>query len=190
MKEYDFDPYGLPTELRAAIGLAIAGSVQTETILNDAIGGCLGMDSEYTIAITQHMPLPLKLSVLHSVAEIRLDDLDDLDELDALLANVKTAFDKRNAIAHESFARQKLDKTLHRVAQKARVRVEIELTPVTVEEVINDATFIIDAGLALWTFLGLRGLLPDIPSGNRPRGHKSRAARKKRRETLQKPKKR
>jgi hypothetical protein len=178
---YDFNPYKLSPDLLSAIGLTIASASQTEEILNMAIGGMLGLDSEYTIAVTQHMPLPLKLSVLHSAAEIRLDDLDALDELDTVLDEVKSALDKRNEVAHDSWARVPGTEETHRIKQKARVRVEVELHPVEVEAIITDARAINQAGLNLVSFLSAHGLHPIIPEGSRPRGHKTKAARKARR---------
>jgi hypothetical protein len=179
--QYNFDPLNLPSNLRAAIGLAVAAASQTEDIINQAIGGCLGIDGEYTIAVTQHMPIPLKLSVLYSAAEIRLDDLDDLDKLDELLATVKDTLDKRNAIVHDSWAVEAQTRKAHRISQKARVRVEAESNPITVDEVVGDAVSILDAGLALYEFFSDRNLLPQPLTGMRPRGHKSKAARKARR---------
>ena len=68
---YDFDPRNLPEELLAAIGLTIASFVQIEGHLQSAIAGCAGIDIEYGKAITTHMSMPLKISVLRSVAEIQ-----------------------------------------------------------------------------------------------------------------------
>jgi hypothetical protein len=52
------------------------------------------------------------------------------------------------------------------------------------EEIIKDADFIYDAGMALHTFLSERGLLPPFPPKPRPRAHKSKAARKARRKKM------
>ena len=67
---YDYDPRNLPQEVLAAIGLAVTSSAQTEDIMEFAIHGCIGIDSEYGRAITTHMPAPLRFSVLRSVAEM------------------------------------------------------------------------------------------------------------------------
>jgi hypothetical protein len=178
--EFDLSPSKLPQDLLAAIGAVVSASSQTENVLNHAIAGCIGIDAEYMIAVTQHMPLPLKFSVLYSTAEIRIDDLDALDELDRLAADVKAALDQRNGIVHDSWAVSKKDGVLFRISQSARIRVELDAIPIAIEEVVKVGATVEAAGLALMKFLMLQGLLPPMPSG-KPRGHKSRAARKKRR---------
>jgi hypothetical protein len=177
---HDFDPRNLPQELLTAIGLAIASAAQTESIVDMAIAGCAGVDGEYGSAITTHMAMPLKLSVLRSVAEIRIDDLDHLDELDVILDDIERAFQKRNIIAHQQWYRDGRTGAPHTVKQTARTRLDIDLVPVTVDEVRRSAGSIYQSGMALMTFLGLRNLVPALPSG-KPRGHKSRSARKARR---------
>ena len=102
-KEYDFDPYNLPSDLLHAIGLLIASSGQTEDIFESAVAGCLGLDVEYGLAVTTHISMPLRVSVLKSAAEIRIDDLDALDELDEIIEVIEDAFSKRNAVAHNLF---------------------------------------------------------------------------------------
>jgi hypothetical protein len=177
----EFSPSRLPENLCAAIGHVVAASSQTEAILNDAIAGCLGLDAEYMVAVTQHMTLPLKYSVLNAVAEIRLD-VRELDELDKLIAAVSDALEKRNGIVHDSWATNEVTGKLLRVKQSARNSVKTELVPVAVEQVLADAKEIEAAGLALVEFLDKQDLLPLVPP-LRPRGHKTREARKKRRKT-------
>jgi hypothetical protein len=178
--DFDFSPSRLPENLRAAIGYVVAASTQTESTISHAIAGCLGIDAEYMIAVTQHMPLPLKFSVLYSVAEIRLNDLDALDELDKLAGSAKSALEQRNAVVHDSWAVSKKDGSIYRISQSARTRVEADMVSVTVDEVVKVARAVENSGLALVNFLSVHNLFPAVPLG-RPRGHKSRAARKKRR---------
>lgn len=182
-KEYDYDPRNLPKELLESIGLAIAGASQTEDIISLAIGGCLGVEIEYYIAATTHMTLPLKFSVLRSAAEIRIDNLDDLDELDRLLDDIDKALGKRHDIAHGEWCRDPETEQLFRVKKVARMSVNAEMAPVTPESVRADALAIYQAGLNLMTFIADRGLLPTFPAEKRPRAHKTKAARKKRRQT-------
>lgn len=184
MKEYDFDPRNLPQEALAAIGLAVASSAQTESMIEMAIAGCAGVDIEYGGAITTHMAAPLRFSVLRSVAEIRINDLDDLDELDCLLDNCKDAFDARNGIAHHTWCQDPDSHDLFTVKQTARARYEMDLIPMTVDQVKLDAAFIYWAGMDLMTFLQRTGLLPSFPPPGRTRAHKSKAARKTRRKKL------
>ena len=178
---YDFDPRNLPQDLLAAIGLAITCSAQTEGMVDDAIHGCLGVDIEYGMATTTHMPIPLKFSVLRSTAEIRIDDLDALDVLNNILSEVKTAFDKRNDLAHNKWCSHPETGEIFRTKVTARSRLEGELLPMSIDGIKSDALFIYSAGIRLHQFLSIQGLLPAFPSGSRPRDHKSKAARKKRR---------
>ena len=137
------------------------------------------------MAVTTHMPVPLKFSILRSAAEIRLSDLDALDELDNLLDTLKSALEKRNDAAYSSYCRHPSG-SVHRVEETARVRLEAQYVPTTIKSVQEDARAIHQAALALMTFLMRHGLLPLIPMKARPRGHKSKAARKQRKAQLKK----
>lgn len=179
-KEYDFNPYNLPQELMVAIGLVTANAAQTESVIEWAIAGCLGVDTEYGAAATTHMPMPLRFSILRSVAEIRIDDLDALDELDDLLEQAEKAYDKRNQTVHHPWCRDPISNNLFRYKETSRQRYVIDLVPVTVDQVKADALFIYKAGMDLMSFLLARKLIPP-PTPVRPRWHKSKAERKKRR---------
>jgi hypothetical protein len=180
-KEYDFDPRNLPQDLLAAIGLVTASAAQTETIVQDAIAGCLGVDSEYGAATTTHMAAPLRDSVLRSVAEIRIDDLDALDELDQLLDQINAAYGKRNAIVHHTWCRDPDTGKVFTVKETARTRYEIDLLEMSVDQVKSDALFVYRAGMELMNFLIARRLLPPFTPASRFRDHKTKAERKKRR---------
>ncbi len=177
---YDFDPRNLPSELLSAIGLAIASFAQTEKVMESAIAGCLGVDSEFGAALTTHMPAPLRFSILKSVAEIRIDELDVLDELDELLAELEIAFNKRNDLAHNQWCREPTTGDLFTVKEKARKRYEMDFLPMTINGVKSDALFIYRVGMDFMTFLLAHDLFPELPPV-RPRAHKSKAARKVRR---------
>ncbi len=179
VEEFDPDPEILPSELLTAIGLAVASAAQTENYINFAIGACLGLDLEYQIAVTQHMALPLKFSVLRAVAEIRFDDVDALDELDDLLTSVETALQKRHAIVHDCWVISDRDNKPRRFSISARNSVRVKSVKVTVEEVIRDAKSIASAGYQLMNFIGKHLSVPNVVPG-RSRFHKTRAVRKKR----------
>jgi hypothetical protein len=181
-KEYDFDPRNLPQKLLAAIGLMTASAAQTENCVDTAIAGCLGIDVEYGQAVTTHMTAPLRDSVLRSAAEIRIDDLDALDELDALLDTINEAFKKRNAVVHHAWCRDPETNAVFTVKETARTRVETDLLPMSVDSVERDALFVYQAGMDLYSFLMRHSLFPPFQPADRFRGHKSKAARKKRRE--------
>ena len=57
----------------------------------------------------------------------------------------------------------------------------MDLLPMSIKRVERDALFVYDAGMKLMDFLLRRDLAPAAPKF-RPRDHKSKAARKKRRE--------
>jgi hypothetical protein len=143
-----------------------------------AIMGCLGVDAEYGMAVTTHMALPLKVQVLKSVAEIKLNNPDDLDTLDTLLTNIENALGKRHSVAHDGWCRNPATNETFRTKITARGSLQAELVPVTAASVEKDAKVIHDAGMALAIFVQEQGLIPPIPSA-RPRGHKTKAARKK-----------
>lgn len=179
-KEYDFDPRNLPQDLLAAIGLVITSSAQTEQLFESAIAGCLNLDVEYGAIVTTHMPMPLRFSILRSAAEIRIDDLDVLDDLDELLDRVTKAFDKRNTVIHNQWYRDPETNALFAIKETARTRYEMELIPMSVDGVKSDALLIYQVGMDLMMFLTAHSLFPEIPPV-RPRAHKSKAARKVRR---------
>jgi len=183
-KVYDFDPRNLPQDMLAAIGLMTASAAQTEGVVEMAIACFLDIDVEYGQAVTTHMAMPLRFSVLRSSAEIRIDDLDTLDELDNIVDGIEEAFGKRNGVVHYSWCRNPDTNEIFTVKDTARTRVETELIPMTVDHVKRDAIFVYDAGMSLMAFLMRNGFKQKLPPINRVRGHKSRAARKKRREAI------
>jgi hypothetical protein len=157
-------------------------AAHTETWIDEAIAGCLGLDVEYGRAVTTHLTMPLRFSILRSAAEIRLDDLDALDELDVLLDRLEEAFNKRNPIVHHVWCRDPETGSVFMIKETARRRVEIESIPMSVDQVRSDALFVYDAGIALLSFLRAHNLVPLLPIAPRPRAHKSKEERKKRRE--------
>jgi hypothetical protein len=181
-KEYDFDPRNLPEKLRAAIGLMTTAAAQTEGAVEWAIAGCLGIDTEYGAAVTTHMAMPLRFSALRSAAEIRIDDLDALDELDNLIEELEEAFNKRNAIVHHTWCRDPTNGDVFTVKATARTSVVLDLVPMSIDGVKSDALFMYHAGMKVMSFLMRHRLVP-APTPLRPRGHKNKAARKKRRES-------
>jgi len=177
-KVYDFDPRNLPPDLLQAIGLGMASAAQTESFIETAIWGCLGVDAEYGMAVTTHMAAPLRFSVLKSVAEIRINSIPLLDELDEIVRELDCALVKRNTFAHHSWARDPETGQLFTVTGESRSSLKVDLLPKTVDEVKIDALAIYNAGIRLWEFLIKANLVPAFPP-YRPRGHKTKDARKK-----------
>ena len=149
-----------------------------------AIGGCLGIDVEYNAAVTTHMSAPMRDNVLRAAAEIRIDNVDALDMLDKILDGVNDAFRRRNAYVHHSWCLDPETGQVFTVKQEARGSVDSELIPVTVNKIKEDAIFIYGAGMSLMRFITRHKLFPTFPAQLRPRGHKTKAARKKRRKNL------
>jgi hypothetical protein len=182
LEDYDFDPRNLPQDLLAAIGRMTTSAAHTESCVDEAIAGCLGIDYEYGQAVTTHMTMPLRFDVLRSAAELRIDDLDALDELDALLGRLDEAFKKRNAVVHHMWCRDPKTGDAFMVKETARQRVDIQAIPMSTDQVKDDALFVYDAGMDLFWFLKAHNLLPPFPTALRPRWHKSKKERRQRRE--------
>jgi hypothetical protein len=181
-KEYDWNPYTLPSNMLEAIGMVTACYAQSEAILQDAIAGCARVDFQTGKAITTHMAMPLRFDVLRAVGEINVDDLDALDELDEHLEQFAIATQKRNAVSHNRWCRDPATGEVFTVKDSARGTLRSDLVPTTVEQVRADAQFIYEVGMKLFVFLKRHKLMPGLPHNLAPRGHKTKAARKKRRE--------
>jgi len=182
--EFDFYPYSLPPDFLQAIGLVTAAAGQTESQIEELIAGCLGIDFEYGMAVTLHMAMPQRFNAARAVAEIRLDDLDALDQLDKLLDRAEKAFEDRNSVVHHRWAFEPATGSVFLVKQSARRRVESEVAEMTVAEINKIAREMYDVGMDLYAFSKKHSLLAAFPPVSRPRHHKSRAARKARREAL------
>ena len=180
LEYYDFDPRNLPQDLLAAIGLMTTSAAHTESVVDEAIAGCLGIDYEFGQAVTTHMTMPLRFDVLRSAAELRIDDLDALDALDVLLGRLKEAFAKRNAVVHHMWCCDPETGNIVMVKETAREQVDIKSIPMSVDQVKDDALFVYETGVALFSFLKAHNLLPPFPTALRPR--KSQEERKKHRE--------
>ena len=163
-KHYDVDPRNLPQDLLAAIGLMTTSAAYTESCVDEAIAGCLGVNVEYGQAVTTHMPMPLRFNVLRSAAELRIDE-DALDELDVLLSRLKEAFDKRHPVVHHMWCRDPETGNTVMVKETARKRVAMKTIPMSADQVKVDALFVYDAGIALFSFLKAHNLLPPFPTG-------------------------
>lgn len=183
-KEYDYDPRNLPQDLLSAIGLVAACSAHTESIVQEGIAGCAGLEVDYGLAITTHMSAPLREDTFKALAHIKIDDADALDELDEHLADIKTAFGKRNAYLHNLWCRDPDTGECFTTVVRARGEIDVELVPMTATAARADANFIYDAGMHLMLFLRLRDLLPPFPTEPRIRAHTRKAARKVRRKKL------
>lgn len=161
----DFDPRNLPTEFHAAIGLAVTGWLQTESVLAAAVSGVLGTDASVGMAVTEHIPVPLRLNVLRSVSKLRLNPAQQAS-LEDKIADVELAHRKRNALVHHQWS---YDRTLMRYVVIGDGEALPELKPKTIAEIEEDAEFIYDSGMGLMTFLIMADLLPQARHPATPR---------------------
>ncbi|QKC89678.1 hypothetical protein EB230_15620 [Mesorhizobium sp. NZP2234] len=180
-RNLDFDPRNLPKEYLEAIGMACTCYAQTEDHIQMAIAGLLGVDMEIGWAVTTHMTLPLRESVLKSLTDIKFDDLSDVEEFDRLLAKVSEAANKRNQIVHHMWCIDEDTKEVFQVRAQARARVNVDVMPVSLEAIRADAGFIYNAGIELFRFIMTKNLLPTLPSRTRARFDKRKAIKDKRR---------
>src|SRR5258708_10037841 len=135
------------------MGVMMTGAAQTEFCVETGIAGCVGIDAEYGQAITTHMAMPLRFSVLKSAAEIRIDDLDALDELDDLIERLEQAFGKRNDIVHHAWCRDPDTNKVFTVKESARVSVQTDLIPMSVNQLKNNPLFLYQPRMNLISFL-------------------------------------
>jgi hypothetical protein len=157
---YDFDPNNVPPEYLQAVGLVAMASASTESAMSDVIGGLCGLDNIEALALSTHMSVPLKDHVARALIELNAGSIEILDQVDDLLDDVTDAMDRRNAIIHnELITDPKTGQILsHRL--KARGSVQLELRPISVEEIKEDARLIYEAGLNLIAFMGMLGIHP------------------------------
>lgn len=174
----DFEPLSLPQEHLAAIGLMSAAASSTDSIIEMAIAGMLGIDGEQGYAVTAHMSAPLRASVLKSAAEIVLEDPRALDALDDIMEEIRVAVVERNDVVHGSWCVRHSDGTVFLVQQEARTHVAMSSRPVTVDEIESKALALYDAGMNLMRFLIAVDKVPVLPRADRRRGVNTPKARK------------
>lgn len=177
--DLDYDPRNIPPEFLRAIGLVAACQAQTDHIVEMAIIGCLGVQSQYGLSVTTHMNGPQRDHLLRAVAEIRIDNLDALDELDRILDAIKTTAKKRHSAVHNQWGISPSEDKVYTSKITARGSLQAETIPITVKEIEEDALAIYGAGIRLIEFLMANKLIPSV-GPHASRAHKSKAARKKR----------
>ncbi len=179
---YDFDPHNLPSEYLRAVGLVAMASAQTEHILGQFIGALLKIDGIQSLALTSHMSIPLRDNIIRAVAELDAPNIKELDRIDDLMDAVTSAFDKRNTILHNSFVIHPETKEVLSWRLKTKGSMQLELKPVTVNEMEQDATALYEVGMDIVRFMDSRGLCPYHRTKplNAPinRGKKARAERR------------
>lgn len=157
---YDFDPHNLPPEYLRAIGLVVASSAQTEHVLQDFIGGLLGIDSIQSIALATHMNNPLKDNIIRTLAEIDAPTIKELDKIDELLDAVNAALDKRNIIVHNPLMTHPDTGEVFSHILNARGAIKLELKRILSSEIEQAAEDIYKSGMNIMEFMITRNLFP------------------------------
>lgn len=159
---YDFDPRNLPPEYLRAVGLVAMASAQTESIMQDFIGALVGADNIETMALTTHMAGPLKDHVARAMIELNASAAAVVDDVDDLFDAIEGALGKRNTIVHNPLIRNPETGEILSHRFKARGSLQLELRPITVAEIEEDAALIYEAGVSLMQYMILRGIAPAI----------------------------
>jgi hypothetical protein len=157
---YDFDPRNLPPELLRAVGLITAASAQTEHIMQEFIGGLLGIDAMEAIALTNHMAGPLKDQVARALIELNGTSAWSVDTVDDLLDAIKAATDKRNILVHNALARHPETGEVFSIRYQARGSLSVSMQRVNIEQIEKDAALIYEAGINLMRFMLAFGITP------------------------------
>jgi len=178
---FDFDPRNAPPDVLQAIGLIAMAAAQTESVVQQLIGGLLGIDNIQTIALGAHMAAPLKDHVARALAELAAPTLQDLDELDGILDGVNAAYALRNVAVHNALAIDPQG-TVFSLRESARGSLQVTLKPIDVEQLSKDAALIYEAGMTLMSFMLRVGLGPThrtkLIRETPKRGQKAREARR------------
>lgn len=155
---YDFDPRNLPEGYLKAVGLVVTASSQTEDCMKDLLGGLLGIDNMDTLAVAHHMAFPLKEQVIRALAELRTNQAAFVDEIDDLLDTVKEAMNRRNVIVHNPLMRNPDTNEVFSHRMRARGSLQLELRPITIDEIEEDATLIYEVGMSIIQFMQFFGI--------------------------------
>ena len=165
MTKYDNDPSAIPDDLAAEIGRVAIASSFTEGAVETALREIGGLDAFVGASITTHMNAPTRDNALRAIASVRIQSEEVRQELFLILDEVKRAFDKRNAIVHHAWVTERATGKVYRLQISARGKIVVREFPVTVEEVNQTAVSVHEAGLALYTFLGLNGFTKGLDIG-------------------------
>lgn len=157
---YDFDPRNLPNEYLRAVGLVAMAAAQTEDIVGTFIGCLLGADNIETLAVTTHMTGPLRDHVARALIELNATTAAVVDDVDDLLDAIEAAMAKRNVLVHNPLIRHPDTGEIFAHRLKARGSLQLELRPITVQEIEEDAALIYEAGITLQKYMMLNGIGP------------------------------
>lgn len=157
---YDFDPNNLPPEYLASIGLVVASASQTDHVMRDFIGSYLGIDMAESLALGAHMSTPMKDDIIRALVELNAPGASDVDELDDILDRVRKIAARRNAVAHNAFARHPETGQVFTVRERARGSLQVEMKPIEVAELNEIAAEMHASGMSLMEYMMARGIGP------------------------------
>ena len=182
MTVYDFDPNNLPPDYLAAIGLVVASASQTDHIMRDFIGSYLGVDIAESLALGAHMSTPMKDDIIRALVELNALCASDVDDLDDILDRVREATARRNAVAHNAFARHPETGQVFSLRERARGSLQVDMKPIQAAELNLIAAEVYASGTALMEYMMVRGI--GLRNREQPireplnRGRKARQARR------------
>jgi hypothetical protein len=154
---YDFNPNNIPDEYLKAIGRIMLCAAQAEDCVRTAIGVFLKIDNVETLALTTQLSTPLKNKILRAVAELNSASASMVDDLDDILDNINAGMERRNAVAHRSLCKNPESNEILIWKEKVRDSIELELKPITVNELNEIADNLLKASDELTAFLGRVG---------------------------------
>ncbi len=129
------------------------------------------------------MSIPLKDEIIRTLAELDAPNILELDKIDDLMDAVRDALNKRNVIVHNAFVIHPDTGEVLSHRLKARGSLQLELKPITTQQIREDAALIYEVGMDVMRFMISRGLSPTYRTTPlREPVNRSKKARAKRRD--------
>lgn len=150
---YDFDPNNIPDDYLRAVGRIIQCAAHAEDSVRTAIGVFLKIDNIETLALTTQMSNPLMDQILRAVAELNAANARMVDDLDDILDTISAGLVQRNAAAHKSLCRNPQNGEVLMWREKVKGSVELELKPITVDDLNGVADLLLEASNELTQFV-------------------------------------
>ena len=150
---YDFHPDNIPEAYLKAIGRIMLCAAQAEDCVRTAIGVFLKIDNIETLALTTQLSTPLKDKIIRAVAELNSASASMVDDLDDILDKINTGMERRNAVAHRSLCKHPETNEILIWKEKVSGSIDLELKPITVEELNEIAENLLEASHELTLFL-------------------------------------
>lgn len=150
MKVFDFDPRNLPDAHLRAIGLVVAASAQTESIVAQVIGMLVGLRTVDCVAVTAQMGTNLRLDVAETLIREKVEP-DDLKEacLEALAA-VRIAIGARNGIIHRDWMRDPDTGEVRGSKTTAKGSIKVKIPDSSTTAIEAQAAAIYQSGISLF----------------------------------------